>query len=77
MPTEAGLPGWFPEDFSTDPALLAAFEDDADWHSAGRKSGGRQSEDDPDPGTAGQPAPATAEPSAVGDLARKLGLKKR
>jgi hypothetical protein len=36
VPTEAGLPGWFPEDFNTDPALLAAFEDDADWHAAGR-----------------------------------------
>ena len=75
MPTEAGLPGWFPEDFSTDPALLAAFEDDADWHVAGRKPGGHapsdsKNEDD-------QPATTPAELPAVGDLARTLGLKKR
>ena len=38
MPTEAGLPGWFPEDFKADPALLDAFEDAADWHAAGTGS---------------------------------------
>ena len=36
MPTKAGLPGWFPEDFSTDPELHAAFDDAADWHAKGR-----------------------------------------
>ena len=41
MPTEAGLPGWFPEDFSTDPALLDAFEDAADWHDAGNPAQAR------------------------------------
>ena len=39
MPTEAGLPGWFPEDFKTDPALLDAFEDGAEWHAAASASG--------------------------------------
>jgi hypothetical protein len=38
--TKSGLPGWFPEDFKTDPALLAAFEDDAEWHATGRKQDG-------------------------------------
>lgn len=41
MPTEAGLPGWFPEDFSTDPELLDAFEDGAEWHAAGGKQKGK------------------------------------
>lgn len=39
MPTEAGLPGWFPGDFKTDPALLDAFEDAGDWHAAGAAGG--------------------------------------
>jgi hypothetical protein len=37
VPTKAGLPGWFPEDFSTDPELHAAFDDAAEWHATGRK----------------------------------------
>jgi len=36
VPTKAGLPGWFPGDFSTDPELLSAFEDAARWHAAGK-----------------------------------------
>jgi len=36
--TEAGLPGWFPADFNTDPKLQAAFEDNAGWHKSGKKS---------------------------------------
>lgn len=50
MPTEAGLPGWFPEDFSTDPALLEAFEDAGAWHAAGRKRGGGKPEADEEDG---------------------------
>jgi hypothetical protein len=38
--TKSGLPGWFPEDFSADPALQAAFEDSAEWHATGREQGG-------------------------------------
>ena len=37
MLTKAGLPGWFPEDFKTDPALQAAFEDAAEWQATPRK----------------------------------------
>jgi len=36
--TKAGLPGWFPEDFSTDPELHAALDDSAGWHAAGKKA---------------------------------------
>jgi hypothetical protein len=42
MRTEAGLPGWFPEDFKTDPELHAAFDDAAAWHSAGTGKAGRK-----------------------------------
>lgn len=42
MPTKAGLPGWFPEDFKTDPALQTAFEDAAEWHATGRKPDSHQ-----------------------------------
>ena len=41
MPTSAGLPGWFPEDFKTDPALQDAFEDAGDWHAAGSTPDGK------------------------------------
>jgi hypothetical protein len=44
--TKNGLPGWFPEDFKADPALLDAFEDAGDWHVAGSPA-----EHTADPGT--------------------------
>jgi hypothetical protein len=37
VPTKAGLPGWFPEDFSTDPELHAALDDVGEWHETGRR----------------------------------------
>jgi hypothetical protein len=37
VPTSTGLPGWFPDDFKTDPDLLDAFEDSASWHGAGKR----------------------------------------